>query len=117
MNTHDDRDFARHMPVPPGMHGLRDEPWTPVGPGGLPAWSLKLPGPPPQVTAAAGAYNTAAPVPVTARTHAQVTSLFGGLPLVAPGVVPVSEWRPDAGEVPGPGDLYAGAARIPQGHR
>jgi len=72
---------------------------------------------PQQVTAAAEAYNAATSVPVTARTHAQVTGLFGGLPLVAPGVVPVSEWRPDAGTVPGPCDLYGGAAIIPRGHR
>ncbi len=74
---------------------------------------------PDQVTAAATAYNTLAPVPVTPRTHAQVTRLFGGLPLVAPGVVPVSEWRPGPGEGSGPpADLHAGLVRIPQaGHR
>src|SRR5215470_4817139 len=37
---------------------------------------------PQQVTAAATAYNTATPTPVTPRTHAQVTGLFGGLPLL-----------------------------------
>ena len=72
---------------------------------------------PGQVGTAVAAYNTLAPVPVTPRTHAQVTGLFGGLPLVAPGVVPVSEWRPDAGQLPQPGDLYAGAVTIPRGHR
>lgn len=69
------------------------------------------------VGTAVAAYNTMAPVPVTPRTHAQVTGLFGGLPLVAPGVVPVSEWRPDAGELPRPADLYAGAVTIPREHR
>src|SRR5262249_6046514 len=54
---------------------------------------------PEQVTAATGAYNASTPITVTARSHAQVTGLFGGLPLVPPGVVPVTEWRPDA---PGP---------------
>ena len=69
---------------------------------------------PQQVTAAAGAYNASTPIPVTARSHAQVTGLFGDVPLVPPGVVPVTEWRPDA---PGPAaDLYAGIARIPHPH-
>jgi S-adenosyl methyltransferase len=70
---------------------------------------------PQQVAAAVTAYNTQVPVPVIARTHAQVTSLFGGLPLLAPGVVPVSEWRPEAGDPFGqPADLHAGVACIPQ---
>jgi hypothetical protein len=69
------------------------------------------PGP---VAAAAAAYNAAAPVPVTARTHAQVTGLFGGLPLVAPGVVPVTRWRPDSPDAPAQAaDLYGGVARTP----
>jgi hypothetical protein len=70
---------------------------------------------PQQVTAAATAYNAATPVPVTARTHAQVTSLFCGLPLLPPGVVPVGEWRPRPGEGVGPPvDLYGGVARVPR---
>src|SRR5215467_11118929 len=69
---------------------------------------------PEHVSAAATAYNTLAPVPVTPRTHAQVTGLFGGLPLLPPGVVPVTEWRPRHGKGFGPADLYAGAARIPR---
>jgi hypothetical protein len=72
---------------------------------------------PEQVGAAVTAYNTLAPVAVTPRTHAQVTGLVGGLPLLAPGVVPVSEWRPDIGAVAQPCDLYAGVACIPRGHR
>jgi S-adenosyl methyltransferase len=68
---------------------------------------------PEQVTAAITAYNTQAPVHVTARTHAQVTAMFGGLPLLAPGVVPISEWRPAIGDpFPQPADLHAGLARI-----
>ncbi len=70
---------------------------------------------PEQVSAAAGAYNNLAPVPVTARTHAQVSALFGGLPLIAPGVVPVTEWRRGIGDpFPQPADLHAGVARIPR---
>jgi hypothetical protein len=69
---------------------------------------------PGQVAAATAAYNAQVPVPVTARTHAQVTRLFGGLPLLAPGVVPVSEWRPEIGDPFGqPADLHGGVARIP----
>ncbi len=72
---------------------------------------------PEQVSAAAEAYNILASVPVTLRTHCQVTALFGGLRLLAPGVVPVSEWRPDAGAVPQPCDLYGGVGCIPRGRR
>jgi SAM-dependent methyltransferase len=71
---------------------------------------------PAPVTAAITAYNTAVPAPVTARSHAEVTALLGGLPLVPPGVVPVTEWRPAAPAAsPGtpPADLYAGIARTP----
>jgi SAM-dependent methyltransferase len=72
---------------------------------------------PAQVTAATNAYNTAIPIPVTARTYAQVTGLFGALPLLPPGVVPVSEWRTPAGDVAQPCDLYGGVACIPRGGR
>jgi S-adenosyl methyltransferase len=68
---------------------------------------------PEQVSAAAVAYNALAPVRVTPRSHPQVTGLFGGLPLVAPGVVRVSEWRAGPGDrVRQPADLYAGLARV-----
>ena len=39
---------------------------------------------PGQVGTAVAAYNTLAPVPVTPRTHAQVTGLFGRLLLIIP---------------------------------
>ena len=67
---------------------------------------------PEAVGEAVDTYNKAVPTPVTARTHAQVTGLFAGLPLVAPGVVPVSEWRPDM-IVRQVVDLYGGVARTP----
>jgi hypothetical protein len=68
---------------------------------------------PGQVGAAVDAYNTHMPAPVIARTHRQVTGLFAGLPLVAPGVVPISGWRPRPQcALPVPADLYAGLARI-----
>ena len=69
---------------------------------------------PGQVAAGVAAYNVSVPAGITARSHAQVTALFGELPLVAPGVVPVTEWRPDFGARPGPpADMYAGLATIP----
>jgi len=70
---------------------------------------------PEQIAAATAAYNSQVPVPVTARTHAQVTGLFGGLPLLAPGVVPVTDWRPEVGDPFGQlADLHGGVARIPR---
>ena len=43
-----DRDHTLdgHATAPPGMHGLRDEPWMPAGPAGLAGWSLSLREPP-----------------------------------------------------------------------
>ena len=63
---------------------------------------------PDQVTSGVAAYNSLVSTGITARTHAQVTALFGGLSLVPPGVVPVSEWRPVMGFRPQPADMYAG---------
>jgi hypothetical protein len=67
---------------------------------------------PEQVTAGVAAYNALVPAGITARTHAQVTALFGRLPLVAPGVVPVAEWRPaHLGSPAHSADVYAGLAQ------
>jgi hypothetical protein len=67
---------------------------------------------PEQVTAGVAAYNALVPAGITARRHAQVTALFCGLPLVAPGVVPVAEWRPAHRGQPGhAADVYAGLAQ------
>jgi S-adenosyl methyltransferase len=71
------------------------------------------PGP---VAAGVGAYNDMVPTGVTPRTHSEVTALFGDLPLVPPGVVPVTEWRPRSGPA-GRADLYAGMARRTSGER
>jgi hypothetical protein len=66
---------------------------------------------PEQVGAGVAAYNNLVPAGITARSHAQVTALFGGLALVSPGVVPVSEWRPGHAPVRGESaDMYAGLA-------
>ena len=65
---------------------------------------------PAAVTSGIAAYNEAVPGGVTARSHAQVSALLSDLSLVPPGVVPVSEWRPDPGLVRQPADLYAALA-------
>src|ERR1700730_13125418 len=66
-----------------------------LGPGSFVAIShLTADFAPEQVAAGVDAYNALVPTGISARTHAQVTAMFGGLPLVPPGVVPVSEWRP-----------------------
>ena len=72
---------------------------------------------PGQVSAGIGAYNALVPTPLVPRTHTQVSALFAGLPLVPPGVVPLTEWRAAAGPSAPQADMYAGAARIPGGRR
>lgn len=58
------------------------------------------------------AYNTLVPAGITARSHAEAAGLLGGLPLVAPGVVPASEWRSDHAPLQArSADVYAGLAR------
>jgi len=69
---------------------------------------------PGQVSAGVAAYNSLVPAGITARTHTQVSALFGSLPLVPPGVVPVAQWRSAQASMPRqPADLYAGVARVP----
>jgi hypothetical protein len=68
------------------------------------------PGP---VAAGVSAYNALVPTSLIPRTHSQVSALFAGLPLVPPGVVPLTEWRPAAGPFPHVTDLYAGVAHAP----
>jgi len=69
------------------------------------------PGP---VAAGVEAYNTLVPTTLVPRSHAQVSALFGGLSLVPPGVVPITEWRPAiVSPLPHAADLYAGMARAP----
>jgi S-adenosyl methyltransferase len=72
----------------------------------------------PLVTAAVEAYNTLVPTTLVARSHARVSAPFGGLPLVPPGVVPITEWRPATiSRLPNAADLYAGVARAPGDRR
>jgi hypothetical protein len=73
------------------------------------------PGP---VTAGVAAYNTLVPTALIPRSHAQVSALFGELPLVPPGVVPLTEWRSALGGPPSQNtDMYAGIARTAIGRR
>jgi len=66
---------------------------------------------PGHVLAGVKAYNRLVPTSLVSRTHSQVTSLFAGLPMVPPGVVPLTEWRPVlAGQSLGSADMYAGIA-------
>ena len=67
---------------------------------------------PEAVGAGVNAYNGLVPTPVFPRSHTQVTRLFAGLSLVAPGVVPITSWRPDhAAAADRTADLYGGVAR------
>jgi len=66
---------------------------------------------PAEVSAGVAAYNNLVPAGITARSHAQVTAFFGGLSVVPPGVVPVTDWRPDHAPVHRvSADMYAGVA-------
>jgi hypothetical protein len=60
-------------------------------------------------------YNDQAPVPLTARSHAEVSRFFEGLELVEPGVVQVHRWRAGTGAPGTARDLpnYGGLARKP----
>jgi SAM-dependent methyltransferase len=73
------------------------------------------PGP---VAAGVTAYNTLIPTALVPRSHTQVSALFDGLPLVPPGVVPLTEWRPGPiSPLPRHADMYAGVARTPARRR
>jgi len=58
--------------------------------------------------------NQAVAQKATMRDRTGVTRLFDGLELVAPGVVRVSDWRPDSDlEAARPTGLWGGVARKP----
>jgi hypothetical protein len=72
--------------------------------------------------AAARHWNKTVPKPLVLRSGADVLSLVSGLELIPPGVVPVSNWRPDLADPapapaepsePGPSaDLGGGPVRL-----
>ncbi|MET8946840.1 SAM-dependent methyltransferase [Streptomyces sp. NPDC004542] len=59
-------------------------------------------------------YNNSGAVPYNLRTVDVITSFFDGLELIEPGVVPVTQWRPEPGS-PGPEIIaeHGGLARKP----
>jgi translation elongation factor P/translation initiation factor 5A len=44
--------------------------------------------------------------PVTVRTHEEILAFFDGLEIVAPGLVPVQQWRPSADDPADPGAAW-----------
>jgi S-adenosyl methyltransferase len=52
----------------------------------------------PALADAAHRWNRVSPQPITLRSKDEVASLVAGLDLVPPGVVPISEWRPEPGD-------------------
>lgn len=61
----------------------------------------------------AGLYQRSA-TPIYPRTRAEVTAMFGPLPLVSPGLVDAVHWRPDPDALPqSVSGFYAGVARKP----
>jgi O-methyltransferase involved in polyketide biosynthesis len=58
-------------------------------------------------------YAQTGAVPYRLRSPEQIAALFGGLELLDPGVVPVSQWRPDPSPSgpPRPVDTFGGMAR------
>lgn len=60
-------------------------------------------------------WNAAAAVPIVLRSSAEIAALVTGLDLVAPGLVPVNDWRPDPSDPPAaaPAPVYGLVARKP----
>jgi hypothetical protein len=60
-------------------------------------------------------WNAAAAVPIVLRSSAEIAALVTGLDLVAPGLVPVDDWRPDESDPPAaaPVPVYGLVARKP----
>ena len=75
----------------------------------------------PSLLAAAQRWNQISPTPITLRSRAEVTAWTDGLELIEPGVVQVTQWRPDAlpADEPAPPErvmpLYGFVARKPLG--
>jgi hypothetical protein len=68
-----------------------------------------------QMATSMRAYNDQAAVPLTARSHAEVSRFFAGLDLVDPGVVQLHRWRAGTGDPGTTRDLpnYGAVARKP----
>jgi hypothetical protein len=70
----------------------------------------------PALTTALAAYSQAADLPYHPRDPAQVTDLFDGLRLIDPGVVPISQWRPDPSPFTPP-PVPAWGSALPDDHQ
>jgi hypothetical protein len=68
-----------------------------------------------QMATSMRAYNDQAPIPLTARSHAEVSRLLAGLDLLDPGVVQLHRWRAGTGDPGTARDLpnYGALARKP----
>ena len=51
--------------------------------------------------------------PLSFRTTAELGALLTGLPLAAPGLVPIDNWRPEAGTPPNVRTLFGAIAHVP----
>ncbi|WP_327699541.1 SAM-dependent methyltransferase [Streptomyces sp. NBC_00459] len=60
-------------------------------------------------------YNESGAAPYRLRSPRQLAGFFDGLELLAPGVVPITDWRPDPGTAAATGEVIAlgGVARKP----
>ncbi|MGY1495475.1 SAM-dependent methyltransferase [Streptomyces sp. QTS52] len=60
-------------------------------------------------------YNESGAAPYCLRSPRQLAGFFDGLELLAPGVVPITDWRPDPGTAAATGEVIAlgGVARKP----
>jgi hypothetical protein len=70
----------------------------------------------PDMEQATSLWNTMMPMqPITLRSRSEIANLAAGLDLVAPGLVPITDWRPapDDPHFPHPVPLYALVARKP----
>ncbi|GAA0269837.1 SAM-dependent methyltransferase [Cryptosporangium japonicum] len=69
---------------------------------------------PEAVRARVAAADATSPTPSQVRSKDEVAGFFAGLELVEPGIVPVSEWRPEGVPVPPPeASCYGAVARKP----
>ena len=68
-----------------------------------------------QMTTSMRTYNDQAPIPLTARSHAEVSRFFAGLDLLDPGIVQLHRWRAGTGDPGIARDLpnYGALARKP----
>lgn len=60
-------------------------------------------------------YNSSGAVPYVLRSPARLETLFTGLEMLDPGLVPVTQWRPTDG-LPNPVSTYGAVARKPGEH-